>query len=78
MEPISVSGHDGDGDGKQAILDVHATQEARLEGLRAPAPLDVKVMTWLLAASMTFPGKRSCRRWTSAAQDLGRDSTVAV
>ena len=42
MEPISVSGHDGDGDGEQAILDVHATQEARLEGLRAPAPLVVE------------------------------------
>ena len=42
MEPVSVSGHDGDGDGEQAIFDVHATQEARLEGLRAPAPLGVE------------------------------------
>ena len=32
MEPISVSGHDGDGDGEQAILYVHATLHDRVVG----------------------------------------------
>ena len=79
----SVSRHDGVD--VQAIPDVHNTlcdevvgglvddagfhyQEARLEGLRAPEPLVVEGDDLAVGSQ---------RRWTSAAQDLGRDSTVA-